>query len=104
MKGRPEVLEANEVISVAKEDKFLLPHNTFKVLEYLEELGKRLGITHSNTRRQWLDDGVKCNILSPFGDWRSGKIRIRLEFIPDSSPAVDEIRQGIPERNFGKPS
>lgn len=103
MKGRPEILEANEVVSVAKDDKFLLPHKTFRIIEYLEELGKRLGITHSNTHRQWLDDGVDCEVLSPFGDWRKGKIRIRLEFIPDHSPAVNEIRQGLPKHPSGKP-
>ncbi len=95
MKSRTEILEGNEVVTVAKEDKFLLPHSTFKVLEYLDELERRLGISKNTVHRKWLEDGVECEVLSPFGDWRKGKVKIRLEFSPDRSMAVDEIRQGI---------
>lgn len=97
MKNKSEILEGSEVISVAKGDKFLMPHNTFKTREYLAEVGKRLGITKDGSHEKWLTEGVECEVLVPHTGWRKGKVKIRVEFVPDESEAVEEIRRGITE-------
>lgn len=37
----------------------------------------------------WLDSGVECRILRVSGGgWQKGKLRLRLEFVPDEPPPV----------------
>ncbi len=43
------------------------------------------GLGHLNTALgKWVDEGIECEFLSAYGGgWLKGKIRLRLEFIPD---------------------
>jgi hypothetical protein len=46
------------------------------------------GLEHLNgSLKKWLGEGVECELLSAYGGgWLKGKMRLRLEFIPDESP------------------
>ncbi|MEP0868896.1 hypothetical protein NDA01_03670 [Trichocoleus desertorum AS-A10] len=89
-----EPLELDDVVMV---DKPGIPnHSPFLLKQFLSGLqslllqqGSAGGLTNS--------DGVRCRVLRPGGDWRAGKIRIRLEFCPDAPPSsggsLDEFRQ-----------
>jgi hypothetical protein len=37
----------------------------------------------------WAGEGVKCEILRPGERWQKGKVRLRLEFVPDE-PTPEE--------------
>jgi hypothetical protein len=96
MKDR-EFLNSEDVISMEASKKILVNHTTFTVKELFEFMVKNwIG---GELGKQWFLDGADCNILSPGKNWRKGKIKVSLEFIPDesegleSSSPLDEIRR-----------
>lgn len=40
----------------------------------------------------WAGEGVKCEVLRPGEGWRKGKVRLRMEFVPDEP---DEPSPGL---------
>ena len=41
----------------------------------------------ADTRQELFGEGIECQILEPgFEQWQTGKLRIRIEFCPDSPP------------------
>lgn len=67
--------------------KSLIGLETFKVGQLPAGLKERWG---TNAIEQWLSsEGIDCEMLGEAGGgWRKGKIRFRLEFIPEVSNAV----------------
>ncbi|MBD2130713.1 hypothetical protein H6F97_30835 [Microcoleus sp. FACHB-1] len=50
----------------------------------------------------WAGEGVKCEVLRPGKNWQKGKVRLRMEFVPDelneSTPGEpDAVRSPSPE-------
>ncbi|GAX37880.1 KGK domain-containing protein [Nodularia sp. NIES-3585] len=45
----------------------------------------------------WIsDDGVQCELLREGRRWQSGRIRLRLEFVPDEEESpLDELRSDL---------
>jgi hypothetical protein len=82
-----------------KGDKYLFNTNTFVVEDLLTKIKQscRYDISESE-QSQLFGKGVECNLLQPGADWRKGKIRICVEFIPhetESESPLDDIRQHI---------
>lgn len=96
MSEKKVLLNSNDVISINKhEDKIILPHVTFKVNEFVDDLIKKIE-NNEEKRGKWSESGVECEILSPNTGWKKGKIRVTLEFIPEESESIlDDIRQTI---------
>jgi hypothetical protein len=90
------LLKRDDVISINNhEDRIVLPHVTFKVNEFVEDLMKQIDKSEER-REKWGQKGVECEVLSPNTGWKKGKIRVTLEFIPEESESIlDDIRQTI---------
>ncbi len=71
--------------------------------EFTSAIARNLRNSDSITAKAWFEDGVECEIVdvSAGGGWKKGKIRLRLEFVPDEpepSPDaifLDDLRKGI---------
>ena len=90
--NRRELLNDQDVISVDDKEKMAVSHKTFTAKEFLNTMfTKWFGDTIG---KKWFIENVDCEILSPGKNWRKGKIKVSLEFIPDEieSP-LDEIRR-----------
>jgi len=83
-----------------------LGRNLFVVEEFSQALSQKIS-QYSGSQKQWVTEGVDCSVLIPGKDWQAGKVRIQIEFIPDSpeqpeaehqaedpSP-LDDIRQTL---------
>ncbi len=83
-------LSPSDVVSM-DEDKSIVG-STFKVKEMLLSLADRS--INDDFITQWIGTGVECEVLISGQDWRKGKVRISLEFIPDQplSP-LDDLRE-----------
>ncbi len=60
----------------------------------------QIGRVYNPDTSLFSEDGVSCLVLQSSGDsgWRKGRIRFRLEFIPDQSSQEDESEtQDCPE-------
>ncbi len=65
--------------------KSLIGLEVFKANQLPAGLKERWG---TNAIEQWLNEGIDCEVLGETGGgWRKGKIRFRLEFIPETSNA-----------------
>ena len=91
MEEKTKFINGDEVISIDKtSDNILISHQTYKIKEFLNRLGDNLGYG----AKKWLDEGVTCKMLAPNQQWKKGKIKICLEFIPDKPESIlDDIRQ-----------
>ncbi|HIK12747.1 MAG TPA: hypothetical protein IGS52_21230 [Oscillatoriaceae cyanobacterium M33_DOE_052] len=66
-----------------------IAHSTFKVSELAAALKQKfLGEATDNEAavNQLFGSGVECEILVPYKNWQTGKVRISLEFCPDTPP------------------
>ena len=95
MDNLPENIDReNTVISL--EDEIDIFNKTFTIQECCNWLNQFIGSGSYISKEQakmWTEEGVKVKILQPNKKWRSGKIRINFEFIPDviESP-LDDMR------------
>src|SRR6476646_11976777 len=80
-----------------KGDKHLFQIDTFVVKDLIGRIKRSCGYDISEAERnQLFGKGIECNFLQPGADWKTGKIRICVEFIPDeteSESPLDDIRQ-----------
>lgn len=105
-----EPLDSEEaVLSIPEhnERSFFISHPMFKLGELLKKMNAQIiGINidewHKDDayreRKKWHNEGVNCEILQPGGNWKKGKVRIRisLEFCPDEPKSMfDDIRQSL---------
>lgn len=82
-------LTQEDVVSL-QDDRISLINKTFLVEDLKYKLKQNL-VSREEEANKWMGEGVNCKILSPQSHWKKGKIRIRLEFIPDESP-LDDVR------------
>lgn len=102
-----EELNKNDVVSVEDFNVVrigVIPQQMIKVEQFKEQVIKHLiGNPGDQRIEQWLNKGVKSEVLKPGGDWQKGKVKMKitLEFCPDepTQPAspLDDIRKQIKE-------
>lgn len=91
-----------DVVTMAPESSGIIKAQTFRIAEFLSafKLSAKQGF---GLAEAWLQDGVKCRFLKANGGgWQEGKIRLRLEFIPDepeSQSSLDVIRSQMNQLN-----
>ena len=92
MEETNKFISGDEVISIDDEDNnIVISHHTYKAEEFLDRLGKHID---RDKKEIWIEKGVPCKMLSPNQNWRKGKIKICLQFIPECPESVlDDIRQ-----------
>lgn len=92
MKDTDKIINQDEVITIYdRNDNVLISHHTYQAKEFLHRLGEHVD---RNKKDKWIDEGVPCKMLSPNQNWQKGKIKICLQFIPDTSESpLDDIRQ-----------
>ncbi|MBD1939127.1 KGK domain-containing protein [Microcoleus sp. FACHB-68] len=106
-----ERLDREDVVSVFS-GQILLNNRTFTISEFIASM---LPIIRERTQNwtvekdYWFGKGINCKILQPGKNWQKGKVRITLEFCPETleveetpatepaageeSSPLDEIRQ-----------
>lgn len=98
-----EPLDNGEVLSINESALIFIGHTTFRVGEFSEAVRHQLEQTsgwNENKDPWFTDTGVPCEVLRfTSGGWQKGKVRIRLEFSPDSGEGGDtkESAQGSDE-------
>jgi len=98
-----EPLDNGEVLSINETALIFIGHTTFRVGEFSEAVRNQLEQTSgwNEDKDPWFTDaGVPCEVLRfTSGGWQKGKVRIRLEFSPDSGEGGDtkESAQGTDE-------
>ncbi|MBD1995878.1 KGK domain-containing protein [Leptolyngbya sp. FACHB-541] len=78
MNSKFKRLDQNAVISSKENVSRLIYHTTFKVTELLEAIQN-----HTGEHKEWLGEGMDCEVLSLNQGWQKGKVRWSLEFCPD---------------------
>jgi hypothetical protein len=100
MSNQEVPLNDNDVISTS--ESALMFQNTFKVGEYLNIVQTKL------EAEPLFGEGLTCQLLRPGLSWTNGKVKIRLEFVPDEGETTDfntptDGEKGTPSTNFGPP-
>lgn len=93
-------LTDDDVVSMEPEYNFT-GISTSTCEELINAVGELI-FEHSSLARDdsdnWVKDGIPCKALlaSPGGGWQKGRLRFRLEFIPDTpvSP-LDDLRNNL---------
>jgi len=89
MSEKSELLRPEDVVTVSNPSVHItIPHPTFRVSELAASLLFRL-VSDSGPHKEWATGGVKAEVLTGSQDWRKGKVRLTVEFIPDD-PAESE--------------
>lgn len=93
-----EPLNSDDVVRV---DRFVLvKHSPFLGTQFVVALQNLLAAENASALVN--NSGVPCEVLKPGESWQKGKLRIRLEFVPDAPAAkkvvdvpnsLDEFRQ-----------
>jgi hypothetical protein len=89
----------NDEVLYVRSGSVLMSNGTFKAREFLDALAQLV----SEREEEWSDEqegwfnerGLNCEALR-FGNqgWQRGRVRIRMEFIPDDSPKL--LREAPP--------
>ncbi len=66
--------------------------STSRISEIRKEIEHRFSY-----KQQWVsEDGAECELLQECGKWQKGRIRLRLEFVPDKEESpLDEFRSDL---------
>jgi len=82
---------------------FLAKSNLFTISDLLNEVKKVLLAAEDNAyTTQFLSDGVEANMLAPGSLWKTGKIKLKIEFIPDIDNEEDLEDEMQIEDNLSK--
>jgi hypothetical protein len=83
-----------------------IARDLFMFEQFLTALSQKI-TDDKDFQKQWFAEGVSCSALIPGQDWKTGKMRIKIEFIPDvpeqpeselqaeTSSPLDDIRQTL---------
>lgn len=95
----------NDEVLFVRSGRILMPNATFKASEFLDALAQLV----SEREDEWTDDqegwfneqGLACEVLR-FGNqgWQRGKVRIRLEFVPEGPKLLKEAAPSKQERGY----
>ncbi len=91
-----ENLDAEDVVFTGQ-SQMILEQSTYKVSEFTGSLQQILWRANPHVgeaySKEILSTGIPCQVLKPEQKWRSGKLRLRLEFCPDPLPEHEEHHQ-----------
>ncbi|WP_199245390.1 KGK domain-containing protein [[Phormidium] sp. ETS-05] len=97
-------LSGGEVVFLKQAaDTMPIAHSTFKVSELTAVLKQKFlgdAIDTEAAINKLFSSGVECEILAPYKNWQTGKIRITLEFCPDTPP----LPETLPTPSYPQPS
>jgi hypothetical protein len=82
MNSTTNLLNDDDVLSATGTS--LMFQCTFKVSEFMTIVQSKV------SDEELLIDGIDCELLSPGQEWRKGKIKLRLEFIPEDAEIADK--------------
>ncbi|MFB6276777.1 MAG: KGK domain-containing protein [Halothece sp.] len=93
-------LSKNDVVFFEKQKNNLCA-KTFKVSDFINWIFGvlKIGAKPQNNNQEeeiakFTGKGIPCHVLQPGQNWKKGKIRIAIEFIPDESESpLDDVRQ-----------
>ncbi|MEX0269452.1 KGK domain-containing protein [Leptolyngbyaceae cyanobacterium UHCC 1019] len=98
-------LDNDEVLFVSL-GRVLMANPTFKVGEFIDALAQAISDREEDWVEEnegWFNDGLDCQALRFSGQgWQRGRVRIRLEFLPDSPKARLPERRTEQPRRLGK--
>jgi hypothetical protein len=100
MSEKVERLNPDDVV-VFVEEPVLIGNPTFRMSEFMESLDLALDGAPGdpNSYKKFFDEGLACKVLRPQTAWQPGKLRLRLEFVPDEPESpLDEYRPNPPVR------
>ena len=76
----------DDVVSMPLSGSGVMKNQTFQISEFVLAI-RGLCFQAMNLPDAWFYLGVPCKFLQPDGGgWKKGKLRFRLEFIPDDQP------------------
>lgn len=81
MNNTDNLLNSDDVLSASASA--LMFQCTFKVSELMTILQSKI------SDEELFIDGIECELLSPGQNWKKGKVRLRLEFTPDTLEVED---------------
>ena len=103
---RDSSLLSNDEVLYVRAGSVLMSNATFKAIEFLDALAQLV----SEREDEWSDDqegwfnerGLNCEVLQ-FGNqgWQKGRVRIRMEFVPDESPKL--LKEAPPSKRERPP-
>ena len=85
MNEQPELLGSGCVIEF-NPDHFITQlesHQVFSFDEICELLHSNISEDIDKEEENWTYTGLQCSVMVPGTNWRTGTLRLRLEFIPD---------------------
>lgn len=82
METEVNLLNNDDVLSTSSS--ILMFQCTFKVSEYITMILARL------ESENLFEDGLECQLLKPGYYWKKGKVKLRLEFLTETSDAVSK--------------
>jgi hypothetical protein len=89
-------LDRDDVVTVQKNLSFL-GASTFTVEEAGDKLAEFVEQRANIAAKVWKGDGIRCRVLQVNGQWKEGRVRISLEFIPDEEEGEQEAELIEPE-------
>ncbi|MBD2505160.1 KGK domain-containing protein [Anabaena azotica] len=69
-----------------------------KYQDLIKGLQEVLTGTYRQKRSSWLTDGVECEVLRVGEGWLKGRMRLNLEFIPDTPEKVTQYTEDESEK------
>ncbi|MBW4681821.1 MAG: KGK family protein [Microcoleus vaginatus WJT46-NPBG5] len=110
MEDKFESLEREDVVSVYS-DQILLTNRTFTIIEFIAAMlpivkSQYHSSNWTQEKESWFHEGIDCKMLQPDKSWQKGKVRITLEFCPETveveetleiEPAADEESSPLDE-------
>jgi KGK domain len=96
----------NDEVLYVRSGSVLMSNGTFKAREFLDALAQLVSEREdewSDEQEGWFNErGLSCEALR-FGNqgWQRGRVRIRMEFIPDDSPKL--LREAPPAQRERPP-
>lgn len=82
-------LNDDDVVQMNRTDSFV-DASTFTGKQVKMRLAEAKNFFGGDMER-WAGEGVKCEVLCPGENWQKGKVRLRMEFVPD------ELIESMPE-------
>jgi len=94
MSEKSEILKHEDVLTITDMNiGFPVSQPTFRVSEAVAIMVGAF-VKNADPRKRWTETGMNAEVLTGSQNWRKGKIRITVEFIPDD-PAESEEKPTV---------